>query len=40
MVKKGVKIKYKYYICQCGKRVIPFTNPCICPHCGRLTHLR
>ena len=35
-----MKIKYKYYICQCGKRIIPFTNPCKCPHCGRITRLR
>lgn len=20
-------IKYKYYICRCGKRIIPVTNP-------------
>lgn len=35
-----MSIKYKYYICQCGKKIIPFTNPCECPHCGRVTRLR
>lgn len=33
-------IKYTYYICRCGKKIIPFTNPCKCPHCGRVTVLR
>jgi DNA-directed RNA polymerase subunit RPC12/RpoP len=35
-----MKIKYTYYICRCGRRVIPLTNPCKCPHCGRITRLR
>ena len=33
-------IKYTYYVCRCGKRIIPLTNPCRCPHCGRVTRLR
>lgn len=34
-----MKIKYKYYICACGKKIIPVTNPSKCPHCGRVTKL-
>lgn len=33
-------LKYKYYLCRCGRRVIPFSNPCKCPHCGHVTWLR
>lgn len=33
-------IKYKYYICHCGKKIIPVTNPSRCPHCGRVTRLK
>ena len=37
---KTMKIKYKYYICRCGKKIIPLTNPSRCPHCGRVTRLK
>lgn len=36
----NMTIKYKYYICCCGKRIIPVTNPSKCPHCGRVTCLK
>lgn len=36
----NMSIKYLYYICRCGKRVIPLSNPSKCPHCGRVTCLR
>ena len=35
-----MRIKYKYYICACGRRIIPVTNPSKCPHCGRVTRLK
>ena len=35
-----MKIKYTYYICRCGKKIIPVTNPSKCPHCGRVTILK
>ncbi len=35
-----MRIKYTYYTCRCGRRVIPLTNPCRCPYCGRVTQLR
>lgn len=35
-----MKIKYSYYICRCGKKIVPFSNPCKCPHCGRVTILK
>ena len=33
-------IKYKYYICRCGERIIPVTNPSKSPYCGRVTRLK
>lgn len=35
-----MKIKYKYYTCRCGKKLIPTTNPSKCPYCGRITALK
>lgn len=35
-----MKIKYQYYICRCGRKIIPLTNPSRCPYCGRVTRLR
>jgi len=33
-------VKYTYYICGCGRKLIPKTNPSKCPYCGRVTTLR
>ena len=33
-------IKYKCYICRCGKRLIPVSNPSKCPYCGRIAWLK
>lgn len=37
---KNIKLKYTYYICKCGRKIIPVTNPSKCPHCGRITRLK
>lgn len=35
-----VKIKYPYYICGCGRKLIPNSNPSKCPYCGRVTIIK
>ncbi len=35
-----MKIKYTYYHCKCGRKIIPVTNPSKCPYCGRVTRLK
>ncbi len=32
-----VKVKYRYYICGCGRKLVPVGNPSKCPYCGRVT---
>ena len=33
-------MKIIYYICRCGRKLYPVTNPSRCPYCGRVTVLR
>ena len=35
-----MKIKYTYYYCKCGRKIIPVTNPSKCPYCGRVMRLK
>ncbi len=35
-----MRIKIPYYICKCGRRLTPVTNPSKCPYCGRVTILK
>lgn len=35
-----MKIRYKYYVCRCGRKIVPVTNPSVCPHCKRVTYLK
>lgn len=35
-----MKLRYKYYVCRCGRKIIPVSNPSKCPHCGRVTILK
>ena len=29
-----------YYICKCGRKLYPVTNPSKCPYCGRVTIIK
>lgn len=35
-----IKYNYKYYICKCGRKLIPSGNPSKCPYCGHTTILK
>ncbi len=40
MKKPIIKLTYKYYVCRCGRKIIPLTNPNKCPYCGTITKVR